>query len=407
MKKKLAVILALTMLLALAACGAAPAAPAATAAPAEPAANTPADPTPAEPAGVPDDLKALPLYTRMTTAATEYDEILSTGPHGETATHAATLALTEEEIAKIRAGGYKVAICMHYGGNDWATSQIQGITEACNILGIEIVATTDADFSAEQQVADIETVMALNPDFIISIPTDATATADAYMRAAQAGIGIVFMDNCPVGMTAGKDYISVVSADNYGNGIIAADLIGEALNGEGEIGIVFYDTDFFVTNQRLEAFKKTMADKYPNISIVTEQGFLDTNTCDVQGDAIMTQYPDIDAIFCHWDVPCEGVLSSIRAAGKNTLLSTIDLGNNIALEIAKGNVLGLGAQRPYDQGVAEVLCCAYSILGKTAPEYVAVAALRVDSTNILDAYKEVYYVDAPDWLAEAYKEANP
>ena len=165
------------------------------------------------------------------------------------------------------------------------------------------------------------------------------------------------------------------------------------------------NTDFFVTNQRYDAFKTTMAEKYPNIEIVSEQGFLDEGTCNIQGDAIMTQYPDIDAIFCHWDIPCEGVLSSVRAAGKSPLLSTIDLGNNIALEIASGNVLGLGAQRPYDQGVAEAMCAAYSLLGKEAPAYVAVAALRVDQSNILEAYSEVYYVDAPDWLVEAY-EAN-
>ena len=35
------------------------------------------------------------------------------------------------------------------------------------------------------------------------------------------------------------------------------------------------------------------------------------------------------------------------------------------------------------------------------PAYVAVAALRVDQENILDAYEQVYHVEAPDWLVEA------
>lgn len=391
MKKLFALFLALVMALSLVACGQSAPADSGTANGDAAAAGT----------ELTEELKATALYTNMTTAATEYDEIISTGPNGETAVHADTLALTEAEINQIRAGGYKAAICMHYGGNDWSTSQVAGLKDAFEILGIEVVAVTDADFSAEQQVSDLETVMALNPDVIVSIPTDATATADAYKRVAQAGIKLVFMDNVAAGMTAGVDYVSAVSADNYGNGIIAADLIGEALNGEGTVGTVFYDTDFFVTNQRYDAFKTTMAEKYPGIEIVTEQGFLNEGTCDVQGDAIMTQYPDIDAIFAHWDIPCEGVLSSVRSAGKSTKLSTIDLGNNIALEIASGNVLGLGAQRPYDQGVAEAMCAAYSLLGKEAPAYVAVAALRVDQENILEAYEEVYHVPAPDWLVEA------
>ena len=132
------------------------------------------------------------------------------------------MSLTDEEIEKIKSGNYTAAICLHYGGNDWSASQVKGLTDTFNKLGIKVVATTDANFSAEQQVADIETVMALKPDILISIPTDAVATADAYQKRGRRH-RIVFMDNVPQGFKAGKNYVSCVSADNYGNGIIAAD----------------------------------------------------------------------------------------------------------------------------------------------------------------------------------------
>ena len=264
------------------------------------------------------------------TANNDTAEIKSTGPNGEAAVNATTLSLTDEEIDKIKAGKYKAAICLHYGGNDWSTSQVKGLTDTFKKLGIEIVATTDANFSAEQQVADIETVMALKPDILISIPTDAVATADAYQRAADAGIRIIFMDNVPSGFKAGENYVSCVSADNYGNGIIAADLIGEELDGKGKIGVVFYDVDFFVTNQRLEAFEKTMKDKYPDIEIVSKMGFTDTNAASSVADAMLTQNPNIDAIFAlgMYHVRCVIIIKS--RGYTNVKLSTIDLGNNIA-----------------------------------------------------------------------------
>lgn len=341
--------------------------------------------------------------TSTSSESTGEAEIMSTGPNGETAVNADTLSLTEEQKEEIRGMGLTAAISMHYGGNDWATAQIQGLTDSFEDLGIELLTTTDANFSAEQQVSDIENIMTLNPDILISIPVDATASADAYKRAAEAGITIVFMDNCPVGMTAGEDYVSVVSADNYGNGCIAAEILGETLGGEGDVGMVYYDADFFVSNQRDQGFKDTMAEKYPDINIVTEQGFTDENGCSEQGDAILTQYPNINGIYASWDIPMEGVLSSVRAAGMEgqIALTTIDLGNNIALEIANGTVAGLGAQMPYDQGVAEATLAAMSILGEECPSYVAVPAKRVDSENVLDAYKDVYHVDAPDWLVSA------
>lgn len=345
---------------------------------------------------------AAPAETTAPAADTGSSEIKSTGPNGESAVLATELSLTDEEIAQIQAGGYTAAISFHYGGNDWSSAQQKGLEDTFAKLGIEITAITDANFSAEKQVSDLETIMARAPDILVSIPTDATSTANAYQRVADSGTKIVFMDNVPSGFTAGDNYVSCVSADNYGNGLIAADLIGEALSGKGKIGIIYYDVDFFVTNQRLEAFEKEMAEKYPDIEVVSKMGFQDENGCDVVADAMITQNPDIEAMFVHWDISCEGALSALRAAGRNDiLLSTIDLGNNIAKEIAEGNVLGLGAQLPYDQGVAEATLAAYALLGKETPAYVAVPAKRVEQSNLLEAYQDVYHTEAPDTIKNA------
>ncbi len=349
---------------------------------------------PAEP--VAEENTAAPAETTAPAADTGSSEIKSTGPNGESAVLATELSLTDEEIAQIQAGGYTAAISFHYGGNDWSSAQQKGLEDTFAKLGIEITAITDANFSAEKQVSDLETIMAKAPDVLVSIPTD------AYQRVSDSGTKIVFMDNVPSGFTAGENYVSCVSADNYGNGLIAADLIGEALGGKGKIGIIYYDVDFFVTNQRLEAFEKEMAEKYPDVEVISKMGFQDENGCDVVADAMITQNPDIEAMFVHWDIPCEGDLSALRAAGRDDiLLSTIDLGNNIAKEIAEGNVLGLGAQLPYDQGVAEATLAAYALLGKETPAYVAVPAKRVEQSNLLEAYQDVYHTEAPDTIKNA------
>lgn len=357
----------------------------------------------AEPAElVAEENTAAPAETTAPAADTGSSEIKSTGPNGESAVLATELSLTDEEIAQIQAGGYTAAISFHYGGNDWSSAQQKGLEDTFAKLGIEITAITDANFSAEKQVSDLETIMAKAPDVLVSIPTDATSTANAYQRVSDSGTKIVFMDNVPSGFTAGENYVSCVSADNYGNGLIAADLIGEALGGKGKIGIIYYDVDFFVTNQRLEAFEKEMAEKYPDVEVISKMGFQDENGCDVVADAMITQNPDIEAMFVHWDIPCEGALSALRAAGRDDiLLSTIDLGNNIAKEIAEGNVLGLGAQLPYDQGVAEATLAAYALLGKETPAYVAVPAKRVEQSNLLEAYQDVYHTEAPDTIKNA------
>lgn len=345
------------------------------------------------------------VSSSTTSSSSGTDEILSKGPNGEKAVNASTIQLTDEQIAKVKEGNYKAAICLHYGGNDWSTSQQKGLEDTFKELGIEVVAVTDANFSAEQQTSDIETVMAKDPDVIVSIPTDATATSDAYKKAAEAGIKIVFMDQPANNMEAGKDYVSVVSADNYGNGYYSGTIMAESLGGKGKIGMVYYDADFRPTNQRDEGFRDAIKN-YPGIEIVTEQGFTDENGCSEQADAILTQYPDIDGIYASWDIPLEGVLSSVRAAGKagQIVLTANDLGNNLAKEIAAGTVAGVGAQMPYEQGVAEAKLAALSLLGEDCPTYVAVPAKKVTHDNVLQAYKDVYHVEDPEWLTEAYKD---
>ena len=346
-----------------------------------------------------------PEVPEEATEAPAANEILSTGPNGETATPATTLSLTDEEIQQIKDGGYKAAICFHYAGNDWSTAQQKGLQDTFASLGIEVVSVTDANFKPEQQVSDIETVMALSPDIIVSIPTDPVATAPAFKQAAAQGVKIVFMDNCPADMQAGVDYVSVVSADNYGNGVKAAEIMADNLGGKGKIGVIYYDADFFVTNQRVEAFVKTIETNYPDIEIVEKSGFEDPNKVSEVADAMLTKNPDLDGIFAVWDVPAEAVVASAITAGRSDLvITTIDLGNNVARMIAEGGMIkGLGAQLPYDQGVAEATLAAYALLGKEAPAYVAVPALAVTNDNVLDAYKTVYHTEAPDDIKNAKK----
>jgi ribose transport system substrate-binding protein len=333
---------------------------------------------------------------------------LSKGPHGEDPASANSITLTSDELEKIKGLKAKAAIVMHYAGNDWSQAQVAGLKAQFAKMGIDVIAVTDAGFKPEKQVADIETVLAQKPQVIVSIPTDPVSTASAYQKASQQGVKLVFMDNVPKGLEVGKDYVSVVSADNYGNGAAAAHLMAKFLKGKGQIGLVYHAADFFVTRQRYEAFKNTIQNNYPQIKIVAEQGI---GGPDFSGDgdkaasAILTSNRNINGIWVVWDVPAEGVMSAARAAGRDDLvITTVDLGLNVAIEMAQNGLLkGLGAQRPYDQGVTEALLAGYGLLGKSAPAYVALPALPVTRDNLLEAWKEVYHADAPASIKDSMK----
>ena len=326
-------------------------------------------------------------------------KVLSTGPNGETPSPASVVTLSDDELAKVKGMHATAAIVLHYGGNDWSRAQVEGLKAEFAVLGIDVIAVTDAGFKPETQVANIETVMAKKPSIIVSIPVDPVSEAGAYKKAADAGVKLVFMDNVPKGLVAGKDYVSVVSADNYGNGVAAGLLMAKFLKGKGNIGAVFHAADFFVTKQRYEGFQKAISE-FPDIKIIEAQGIAGpdfSGDADKVASAMITAHPNIDGVWAVWDVPAEGVISAARSAGKdNLVITTEDLGENVAINIAQGSyVKGLGAQRPYDQGVTEAKLAAYGLLGKKAPDYVALPSLAVTKDNLLDAWKAVYHSDAP------------
>ena len=333
--------------------------------------------------------------------------VFSTGPHGESPTPASEVMLTEDQLAQIKGMGATAAIVMHYSGDDWSAAQIAGLRDQFGKMGIEVIAETNAGFKPETQVSDIETVLARNPSIIVSIPTDPVATASAYRQAVDQGVKIVFMDNVPQGFTPGTDYVSVVSADNYGNGIVSAHLMAEALGDEGQVGIVFFSADFFVTQQRYDAFKSTIVENYPNIEIVEEQGIAAPDfagQADQVASAMLTRNADLNGIWAVWDVPAEGVINAIRTAGRenDVVVTTIDLGQNVAISLAQGGIIkGLGAQRPFDQGVTEAILAGYGLLGKEAPPFVALPALPVTRENVLEAWQTVYHQDPPQALQDA------
>lgn len=377
-----------------------------------------ASPSPAAPSGGAPSSAAPSAAASQASCATDPDAglatlattVASTGPFGEAPTNPNDVTLTADEIAKVKAMNATAAIVMHIK-SDWEKAQVNGLTTTFNELGIKVIASTNGEGKTEKQVADIETVLVQKPSVVVSIPWSPGDEVAAYQKIVDSGAKLVFADNAIPGFKAGQDYVSTVSADNWGNGVASAYLMAKALkakNGDykGKIGMVWFDIDFFVTNQRRDAFRETIKNCYPNIQIVEDQGFPTgpdlAGAAETVASAMLTRTPDLDGIWAVWDAPAEGVIAAARSAGRNDLIvTTEDLGQTSALSIKKGEfIYGLGAQRPYDQGVVEAKLAAYGLLGKAAPPYVALFALPVTKDNVLQAWKDVYHADPPAELTQ-------
>ena len=361
---------------------------------------------PASSAAPASEAATTPDFCGEDALALQPEGIVGEGPNGEPAASPDDVALTDEEAAQVKAGNFTVGLVFQFM-NDWSKAQIQGLTDTFDKYGVKIISTTDANFKVDRQIADIENTIQQKPSGIITIPVDDVATAPAYAKVSEAGIKLVFMDNAAKGLTYPEQYQSVISADSQGNGQIAAAKLSCYIPEGGTIGVIDFGITFFVTNQRTKGVKDWFAANRPDVTI-KEAAFTDPDKAGDVAANFLTANPDVQGVFAVWDGPAQGVISALRAEGKNIPVTTIDLGDQAATDLAGGEYLkGLGAQRPYDQGVAEALALMNALIGKTPPAWIGVPSLAVIQKNVLEAYQEVYKRAAPPETVAACDAAAP
>jgi ribose transport system substrate-binding protein len=326
------------------------------------------------------------------------------GPNGETPTPISTLTLTDDEVAKLKAGNFSAAQLWHTS-SQFVQAVQSGAAAEFSRLGIKVVATTNANMDAGTQANQVQTAMISKPSVIVGLPVDPTSAAQAFQPAVSAGTKLVFLSNVPKGYTYGQQYSSIVTDDLYDMGKRAAEALGNALGGKGEVGIVFYNAQYYVTNQRDAAFRTTLMKEFPNIKIVAEQGFSDPSNATAIASGMLTQHPNLAGIYTSWAQPAEGVLSALRTIGNTkTKVVTLDIDDPVIVDMATGgSTVALVADQAYDLGKGMADAAAYALLGKQAPAFAVAGAITITKDTIAQGYQQSLHADVPAAVQKVLK----
>lgn len=327
-------------------------------------------------------------------------------PDGVPATAPQALTLTDAEIARLRAGKYRAGIAMQALDTPWNSLQVEAITNTLKEYGIEVVAVTDAAQDPVRQAQHLAGMIDRKVNVVFSVPIDPATQTAAYKRLSDAGIKIVFMDNVVHNMTPGRDYVTVVASDNEKNAVYATEELVKAIGGQGEVGLITYSYDsYYSIAARRQGFLKTLA-AWPNVKLVATERFTQPREAYQKTIAMLRAHPNIKGIFAVWGDPAMQAVAGAKAIGRHDLVvTTNDLGPDTALYMARGEILAIGAQLPYDLGVAEAKAAAYALLGKSVPPYISLPALRVKKANLLSALELVTKRTAPQQVKEACRGA--
>jgi ribose transport system substrate-binding protein len=327
------------------------------------------------------------------------------GPNGENPASVQDLLnlIPPDKTNAIKNGNYTAAVSLHTTSSDWAILTEKGIRDALGEYNIKLLAVTDAQMKVEKQVSDLESIIAMKPNIIISFILDADAIAPVLRNASSQGIIVSLIDSVPTGFKSPADYAGMGTSDNYGNGKAAAQKLVDYLGAKGEVAILKYVSSLFHTDARVVGARDVFA-QYPNIKIVAEQGCDGADTAATATESILTAHPNIKGIWAVWDAPGMGAVGVIENMGKDVKVVTVDLSEDSGYSIASdGALLATGAQHPYDQGVAQAMIGIAALAGVAPPPYVLVPGEIVTKDTIPQSWERVFQSPLPRSIADFYK----
>jgi len=126
---------------------------------------------------------------------------------------------------------------------------------------------------------------------------------------------------------ASDKYTALIAGDNYGGAVNAARLIGQALEGEGDIAILRSFIGTPIDTERYSGFTGTLEREFPNINIVAQgDGMFNSQAGYTSMTNILASSPHIDALFSHDDEAIVGALIAISEAGRTDIRYIVGFG---------------------------------------------------------------------------------
>jgi len=205
-----------------------------------------------------------------------------------------------------------------------------------------------ADGDEQKQVADIETMVEMGIDMLIVGPANSEGIVPTIEELKEKGIPVMTSD---IGIS-GTDVVAHVASDNYQIGVMAADFMGEQLGGKGKVAIVGWAAAS-ATSDREQGFTDTMAEKYPDIEIVSHQDVGGDRTKSLEiCENILQSNSDLNAIFGANAECALGAYGATQSLNRNeVMIVAVDSDSEVMEAIAnETNLVATVAQNPYEMG---------------------------------------------------------
>ena len=293
---------------------------------------------------------------------------------------AGTFKLAPAIAARVKSGEKLVIrVSYHDVSNEFAPQIKVGVDKAAKELGVDAVMVGPVGAKAEDQIAELESLISKGVDGIAISSASTDALAPVINKALDAGIPVItFNTDNP-----SSKRLAFVGQDLVGSGRIAGDLMAKQINNKGNVIITTLDAGAQWSLDREKGAREALG-KYPDIKVIST---VNTGT-EPQGiysaiENAMLANKDVTGILsmeCCSVSPAGEYVKRNNLKGKVSVVGFDFLPSTLQL-VKDGYIQATIGQGPEKQGYEAVRLVLEALKGN-AVKSVDTGAEVVDSTNI-------------------------
>src|ERR1041384_2941038 len=234
----------------------------------------------------------------------------------------------------------------------------------------------------EQQIQVVEGFAAQGVSGIVLAPLDNRALVRPVADAERAGVPTVIIDS---GLES-EDFVSFVATDNRKGGSLAADRMGQLLNGKGKVLLLRYAEGSASTTEREEGFLETIK-KFPDIQLISTDQYAGAtrDTAKRASENLLNRFgDDVQGIFTPNESSTAGMLLALQDIGKagKVFFVGFDSSQTFVHAINANQLQGIVVQNPFNMGYLGVKTMVDQLSGKPVEKKIDTGVMLVTKDNL-------------------------
>jgi ribose transport system substrate-binding protein len=235
----------------------------------------------------------------------------------------------------------------------------------------------------EQQIQVVEGFTAQNVNGIVLAPLDDRALARPVEEAKSAGVPTVIIDS---GLQSNA-IVSFVATDNRKGGMLAADRLGQLLEGKGKVILLRYAEGSASTQEREDGFLQEIKQKYPDIQLISTDQYAGAtrDTAKRASENLLNRFgDDVQGIFCPNESTTAGMLSALQDSGKAGKVMFVGFDSSqMFIDAMRAKQLhGIVVQNPFNMGYLGVRTMFESLQGKPVEKRIDTGVAMITLDNL-------------------------